>query len=107
MGLRVFLDEITDLNAAQSDNIQKFHNLLAISQMNTRKKFRSFQLLPRETDRQQNWHFCLKILLDMGSLSVIQTLLAYSDSMQEDLFTGRSKNMQEVINFTIRNTLHH
>lgn len=58
MGLRVFLDEITDLNAAQSDNIQKFHNLLAISQMNTRKKFRSFQLLPRETDRQQNWHFC-------------------------------------------------
>lgn len=58
MGVRVFLDEITNLNAAQTDNIQKFHNLLAISQINPRRKFWSFQLLPREEERQQNWHFC-------------------------------------------------
>lgn len=47
------------------------------------------------------------MLLDMGSLSVIQNLLAYSDSMQQDLFTGSPKSMQEVINFTIINALHH
>lgn len=43
----------------------------------------------------------------MGFLSVIQKLLAYSDSMQKDLITGSPKNMQEVINFTIINSLHH
>lgn len=43
----------------------------------------------------------------MGSFSVIQNLLAYSDSMQEDLFTGSPKNMQEVMNFTMIKALHH
>lgn len=57
MGLRVCLDEITNLNVAQSDKIQKFHNLLAISQISSRRKFRHFHLLLREEDRQQNWHF--------------------------------------------------
>lgn len=52
------LAEITKSNAAESDNDQKFHNLLAISQPNPRRKFRSFQVLSRKADRQQNWHFC-------------------------------------------------
>lgn len=105
MGLRVFLDEITNLNAAQSDNIQKFHNLFAISQINPRRKFRSFQLLPREEDRQQNWHFCWCLDKNVAGYGyVIQNFLTYSGSTQENLFTG---SMQEVINFTIINALHH
>lgn len=52
------LAEITNSNAAQSDNDQKFHNLLAIPQPNPIMKFRSFQLLSSKAEKQQNWHFC-------------------------------------------------
>lgn len=56
-----------------------------------------------------------KILPDVGSPSEIllfrpahfQMLLAYSDSVQEDLSTESSKNIQEVINLIIKKTLHH
>lgn len=109
MGLRVFLDEITNLNVAQNDNIQKFHNLLAISQITPEGNLGVFSYFSGRKIGNRTSIFAdlqTKIFLDMGFPSIIQNLLACSDSMQEDLFTGSPNNMHN-INFTIINAHHH
>lgn len=108
MGPRTSLAEITNLNAARSDNDQKFHSLLVISQPNPRRKFRSFQLLRRKADRQQKQHFCWSSDKNLTGCGLpLRNLIIQTcpfQSMQDDLSTERSKNTQEVINLTIKKT---